>query len=77
MQFETWVHPKPRWSAVRFANGYIPGDNLGGLILESNYTDTFGYGVATFINATHMKYSNYPITGNIGGDNFWIVKSRN
>ena len=76
MQFETWVHPKPRWSAVRFSNGYIPEIGVEGMILESNYTDTFGFGVATFINATHMKYSNIPITGDIGVDTFWIVKDR-
>lgn len=84
MQFESWNFPKPDWSAVRFANGYIPpGDNVPtvgqagdveGLILKSNYTDTFGFGVATFYNSTHMHYECIPITGSIGVDEFWIVK---
>jgi hypothetical protein len=83
MQFETWTHPKPDWSAVRFANGYQPPmdvlsqegkKNVEGIILESNYTDTFGFGVATFVNSTHLHYSCIPVTGTIGTDDFWIVK---
>jgi len=84
MQFETWVHPKPDWSAVRFANGFIPpldfplmdknNAELQGLLLKSNYTDTFGFGVATFANATHLHYNVIPVTGTIGTDEFWIVK---
>lgn len=96
MQFETWTQPQPEWSAVRFANGYIPpkrspfsrddhkhaavgsgeeGDpELEGLILKSNYSDTFGFGVATFYNSTHMHYRNIPVTGSIGTDEFWVVK---
>ena len=66
MQFETYVQPQPAWSALRFSNGYIPRnkthhphddrENLGveGVILPSNYTDTFGFGVATFYNSSHM-----------------------
>lgn len=85
MQFETWTHPQPDWSAIRFANGYIPPPNpfrggerddnhVGGVILESNYTDTFGFGSATFYNSTHLHYRNIPVTGDIGVDEFWIVK---
>ena len=83
MQFEKWVHPQPDWSAVRFANGFIPprdirtaqgAAELEGLILNSNYTDTFGFGVADFINSTHLHYTNIPITGDIGGDEFWVIK---
>lgn len=49
MQVEHWVHLQPRWSAKRFANGYIPPRNahtadgkaeLKGFALDSNYTDT-------------------------------------
>lgn len=83
MQFERWMNPKPDFSAVRFANGYIPPRDhfspdgsaaLKGLILKSNYTDTFGFGVATFANSTHLHYSNIPVTGDIGVDEFWVVK---
>jgi hypothetical protein len=83
MQFERWEYPKPDFSAVRFANGFIPPRDkfsvegahaLKGLILESNYTDTFGFGIATFANTTHFHYSNIAVTGTIGVDEFWIVK---
>lgn len=83
MQFERWVHPQPQWSAVRFANGYAPPRNihseegateLEGLILDSNYTDTFGFGVADFVNSTHLHYTVIPVTGVVGKDEFWVVK---
>lgn len=85
MQVETWVQPKPDYSAIRFANGFIPPNipdhntleakqNLKGILLKSNYTDTFGFGVATFHNSTHLHYSNIPVTGTIGVDEFWIIK---
>lgn len=83
MQFERWQQPAPEWSAVRFANGFIPPKHLNsieekheleGIILKSNYTDTFGVAVATFSNATHLHYSVVPITGTIGKDEFWLVK---
>jgi hypothetical protein len=37
-------------------HGHDRRDNLGveGVILPSNYTDTFGFGVATFYNSSHM-----------------------
>lgn len=87
MQFEQWIQPQPAWSAVRFANGYIPanrssesevsamsGITVEGPVLESTYTDTFGFGAVTFVNATHMYYQAVPITGTIGTDLFWVVK---
>lgn len=87
MQDTLWVHPKPDWSALRFSNGFIPSDEhpgpvdshsigVEGLILSSNYTDTFGIGIITFANSTHLLYSCKPITGDIGTDNFWIVRVR-
>ena len=83
MQFESWTQPAPSWSAKRFANGFVPPnvtisrnfeDKLSGIFLESNYTDTFGIGIITAMNATHLQYSTIPVTGNIGVDSFWIVK---
>jgi len=85
MQFERWANPQPAWSALRFANGFIPpkdaarGDpveeqRLQGLVLESNYTDTFGFGVLTAVNATHLQYKAVPVTGTVGTDEFWIAK---
>jgi len=109
MQDTLWVHPKPKWSAKRFANGFVPSDDrlradrdhlgntgasahdvtaelellqggeggqLEGLILSSNYTDTYGIGIATFANSTHLYYETVPITGTIGVDAFWVVKHR-
>ena len=94
MQDTLWIKPKPRWSAIRFANGFIPSDepliprsrsqsetnshinsnDVEGMILSSNYTDTFGIGIATFANSSHLYYQAIPITGDIGRDEFWIVK---
>lgn len=83
MQFERWENPQPDWSAIRFANGYIPprdhaslegSQQLKGLVLDSNYTDTFGVGIMTLYNSTHMYYRNYPVSGTIGVDEFWVVK---
>jgi hypothetical protein len=84
MQFERWANPRPDWSAVRFANGFIPPSDvtqdpteqarLQGLILDSNYTDTFGFGVMTVMNSTHMQYKVVPVSGTIGTDEFWVVK---
>lgn len=80
MQAEKWIQPQPAWSAVRFANGFVPrnkthSEYLEGLVLPSNYTDTFGFGVAEFVNATHLFYRNIPVTGNIGEDSFWVIKN--
>jgi len=40
---------------------------------EATYTDSFGFGLARFMNATHMSYESIPITG-VFTDTFWIVK---
>jgi hypothetical protein len=83
MQFESFEQPAPAWSAVRFANGYIPPNRTHieayatgavGIDLDWNYTNTFGFGVVEFCNATHLQYKSIPITGSLGVDNFWIVK---
>jgi hypothetical protein len=84
MQVERWIQPQPDWSAVRFANGFIPPRDssteegramMQRDILKSNYSDTFGFGVATFANSTHLHYSCIPVTGTIGQDEFWVVKN--
>ena len=74
MQVERWINPKPDWSAIRFANGVIPPQD--GHIPNGDfaYSDTFGVGVATFMNATHLHYENHAVTGTEGVDEFWIVK---
>lgn len=84
MQFETWHQPQPIWSAVRFADGIKPKnisdsnsiiDTEGIILPRSNYTDTFGFGVITAFNKTHLRYDATPVTdGKIGTDTFWIVK---
>ena len=85
MQFENWNQPQPAWSAFRYANGYIARNittyNVTEIkadqgLLPSNYTDTFGFGVVSALNSTHLKYQMIPITGDIGKDTFWIVKER-
>lgn len=83
MQVETFAQPAPAWSAVRFANGFItPNITRGETGLQGemlgrehwNYTNTFGFGVVTFCNVSHLHYEAIPITGDIGVDDFWIVK---
>lgn len=81
-QGEQWYQPAPAWSAIRFANGYItpnistPRDSP---LIETtkhwNYTDTFGFGVVTAYNRTHLHYSMVPLTGTLGTDQFWVVKT--
>jgi hypothetical protein len=43
--------------------------------LRYHYTDTYGFGIINFANSTHLQYRSIPITGSIGYDEFWIVKS--
>jgi hypothetical protein len=84
MQVETWIQPQPVWSALRFANGYIPlnrtdisvsGVHVDGPVLPSNYTNTFGYGVITAWNSSHMHYAAMADTeSSVGTDDFWIIK---
>jgi hypothetical protein len=83
MQFERWQNPQPEYSAIRFANGYIPprdhkssegSEALKGLVLDSNYQDSFGLGIMTLHNATHLYYKNHPVTDEGIVDEFWIVK---
>jgi len=90
MQFESWVQPQPAWSAKRFANGYIPRNKTdaklvsveGGVQLSHpdlpqnfNYSNTYGFGVITAWNRTHMQYKAVADTESIvGTDEFWIVK---
>lgn len=80
-QGEQWYQPAPAWSAIRFANGYI-APNIStpreSPLIEAkhwNYTDTFGFGVITAYNRTHLHYSMVPLTGTLGTDQFWIVKT--
>jgi len=76
-QVEHWVQPKPEWSALRFANGYIPPNDIPREIPDFGditYTDTFGFGVLTFMNSTHLHYEAVPVTGTLGVDQFWIEK---
>lgn len=88
MQEEKWVQPQPAWSAIRFANGFVPlnrssntlsaeGDvtGMGPIGLRHNYTDTFGFGVFTAHNKTHLHYEAFADTENdLGTDSFWIIK---
>ena len=88
-QGEQWERPAPAWSATRWANGKdsSPGQaaagggggatGAGGMVgrptYPYTYTDTFGFGLATFVNATAMLYKSVPITGSFT-DKFWIVR---
>jgi len=47
--------------------------NNEGSVWPYTYTDTFGFGVAQFVNATAMRYESVPVTGNFT-DQFWIVR---
>jgi hypothetical protein len=53
-------------------------NSLDGPILDgNNYLASFGLGVMTLHNATHMHYRNVPVTDvEVGGlaDEFWVVK---
>ena len=40
------------------------------------YANTFGFGVIEAVNATHLHYHTVPVMGDIGADEFWIVKER-
>ena len=40
MQFEQWVQPQPTYSAVRFANGWVPRNRTHTLHSDSSSTDS-------------------------------------
>ncbi len=73
-----WVQPQPDWSAFRCSEGACRGGAEVGVDMDSEieyqYSDTFGFGMVTFNNATHLQYRNIPVSGTIGHDEFWIVK---
>ena len=95
MQFERFQQPAPTWSAFRMAMGFVTpnvsrtaeGPGFEPLTRNSSlpgyvkYTSTFGFGVITFANATHLHYSTVsdavvkPGT-EVPSDEFWIVKDR-
>ena len=41
---------------------------------DYKYSNTFGFGVITAHNSTHMEYTSVPVTGSVGADTFYIVK---
>ena len=76
MQGEKFIQPQPDWSAVRMANG-IHGRNKSEVAIDDvySYRNTFGYGIITSFNSTHLFYENIPNTEKIRfSDRFWIVK---
>ena len=69
MQFERFQQPQPSWSAFRMANGFIT-PNISRISVDAGhpdldiskpenfkYTSTFGFGVITFANTTHLHYT--------------------
>lgn len=77
VQMDTsWVTPPPAWSAVRLSEGcdFTGGKrSCGGR--SYNYTDTFGWGHAEFMNRTHVRFHTEMITGERLRDVFWIVRA--
>jgi hypothetical protein len=85
MQFERFYQPQPSWSAIRMANGYfIPNITFSDNILSErgnkniSYIATYGFGVVTFANKTHLHYKSESdaTLGDEHVDEFWIVKER-
>ena len=86
MQAERWVQPQPEWSAVRMANGLLARNRTSRATAELNsdsslgadlynYQNTYGYGVLTTVNATHLLYESVPNTeAERFYDRFWIIK---
>ena len=45
---------------------------------DIDYTDTYGFGVITFINSTHLYYKTVSDTETTTAkDEFWIIKEHN
>lgn len=42
--------------------------------IDIEYSDTYGFGVVTAYNATHLHYHSYPVTGDWAVDEFWIIR---
>ncbi len=42
--------------------------------VDIEYSDTYGFGVVSAYNATHLHYQSYPITGDWAVDEFWIIR---
>jgi hypothetical protein len=77
-QEERFESPAPAWSAVRWANGRdftasAEQAAVGAAGSHRSYTDTFGFGVARFINATALQYESVPVTGSFS-DVFTITR---
>jgi hypothetical protein len=54
------------------------GDRKKPVRTHVNYEDTYGFGVITAMNATHLHYQSTPDTDStgVGTDEFWVVKDR-
>ena len=79
VQLERWQRPSPTWSAVRWANGKAESwrsqdddgtttsshasSSSSSSSKEWSYSDSFGFGVASFLNSSVMTYESIPITG--------------
>jgi len=91
MQGEKFIQPQPDWSAFRMADGIVFQNKSTAstkyeriskvkeikdlLDRDFDYKDTYGFGLATFANSTHMYYKTVPVTdSDYGVDTFVIVK---
>ena len=87
MQAERWIQPQPEWSAVRMANGLIAHNRTSSRITAElnsdssvgadlyNYPNTYGYGILTTVNSTHLLYESIPNTeAERFYDRFWVIK---
>lgn len=91
MQEEKFQQPQPDWSAFRMADGFVFQNKTSDSKFERlsklkkykdirdsgsyDYKDTYGFGVATFANSTHMFYKTVPVTNSeLGVDTFVIIK---
>lgn len=55
MQEESWVQPRPVWSAVRWAVNLSTVEHI---------EDFYGFGVVTCRNASYLKFEFVPISNN-------------